>query len=110
MLEVIFGVVCLAVVLVLIGTLSGVALINRNREKGRAEGAALLEDKESVLDALFDGSPVVAYESTIRTLPVPVVTEGAIARGYELMSNTAMAHGELINGRDLLFQKQNPAP
>lgn len=110
MIEVILGLACLAVMGAGVFGLVMAGAIGSGTSKARAEGEAMAQNKDAVLDAVFDGRPVVAYESTIRTLSVPAVTEGAIARGYELISNTEMAHGELVEGRDLLFKKRDQAP
>lgn len=110
MIEVILGLLCLGVVGVGIFGLIMAGGISSGTTKARAEGEALAKNKDSVLDELFDGKPVISYQSTLRTLSVPIVTEGAIERGYELIGNTAMPYGDLIEGRDLMFKKRDPAP
>ncbi len=69
----------------------------------------LLGRTDDVLDGVFDGRPMVTYQSTTRTLPLGVVVEGAGARGYVLLSNTEMPYGDLIEGRDLVFSRQESA-
>jgi|GEM_PF-1759783 len=66
----------------------------------------LLVRKDQVLDEVFDGRPMVSYQSTIRTLPLPDVVDGAGVRGYVLASNTNMPNGDLIEGRDLVFTRR----
>jgi len=86
--------------------LAGLFFLRASDKRNRADGALLTEGASELLDGLFNGRPVVTYQSTTRTLRPATVIEGAGERGYELISNTAMPYGDLIEGRDLVFSKR----
>lgn len=101
-------VVLLVLGLMVFGVL-GVALpvaMAREEKRNAAEGEALVERKDDVLNEAFDGRSAVTYQSTTRTLSPAVVIEGAVNRGYELISNTDMPNGASIRGRDLVFMRR----
>lgn len=59
-------------------------------------------DAPAILDALFDGSPVVTYSSGFASLTAAEVIKGALERGYELVSQGA---ANSYGMQDLVFKK-----
>ena len=67
----------------------GFAILGRvDKERRKAEANA-----DEILDATFDGSPVVTFQFNLGTLKYADVVAAAIARGYRVESQDSNTYG-----------------
>ena len=83
---------------IVIAVFAGVFKVEGDQKKAESTAGDLL-------DATFDGSPVVTFKTHMRTLKYETVVAGAIARGYRLSNQALNQHGY----GSLIFEKATTA-